>query len=104
MERNLHAGDKWIPGTIIERTRPLSYLVKVAGRQTWKHHIDQLRQMDDSPQQEQLSKRDKGTMITFPPSQTADDTEPVNDEPTPAVADSTPPTHIYPRRIHVPPD
>ena len=32
MERNLCAGDKWIPGTIMERTVhvPLSYLVQVA--------------------------------------------------------------------------
>ena len=27
MVRNLLAGDKWIPGTIMERTGPLSYLV-----------------------------------------------------------------------------
>ena len=43
-------------------------------------------------------------MIRFPPNQTANDTEPVNDEPPPAVADSTPPTLRYPRRVHVPPD
>ena len=70
----------------------------------WKRHIDQLRQMDDSPQQEQPTSRDKQTMICFPPSQTAKDTKPVNDEPTPAVGDSTPPTHRCPRRVHVPPD
>ena len=104
MERNLRTRDKWIPGTIIERTGPSSYLVQVAGGQTWKYHIDQLRQMDDSPQQEQPSNRDKETMISFPPSQTANDTESINDKPTPAVADSTPPTHIYPRRVHVLPD
>ena len=39
-------------------------------------------------------------MIRIPP---ANDTEPVNDDPPPAVADSTP-THTYPRRVHVPPD
>ena len=27
MVRNLCAGDKWMPGTIMERTSPLSYLV-----------------------------------------------------------------------------
>ena len=49
MVRNLRAGDKWVPGTIMERTGPLSYLVQVAGGQMWKRHIDQLRQMNDSP-------------------------------------------------------
>ena len=52
MVRNFCAGDKWIAGTIMERTGPLSYLVQVTGGQMWKRHIDQLRQMDDSPQQE----------------------------------------------------
>ena len=32
----------------------------------WKRHIDQLTQMDDSPQQEQPTNRDKETMIRFP--------------------------------------
>ena len=41
------------------------------------------------------------TMIQFPPNQTANDTEPVNDEPTPTVTDSTPTMHRYPRRVHV---
>ena len=50
MVRNLCAGDKWIPGIIMERAGPLLYLVQVAGGQMWKCHIDQLRQMDDSPQ------------------------------------------------------
>ena len=92
-----------IPGTIMERTGPLSYLVQVAGGQMWKCHIDQLRQIDDSPQQGQPTNRDKETMIHFPPSQTANDTESVNDEPPPTVADATP-IHRYPRRAHVPPD
>ena len=98
MVRNLRVGDKWVPGTIMKRTGPLSYLVQVAGGQMWKRHIDQLRQMDDSLQQEQPT--NKETMIRFPP---ANDTEPVNDKPPPAIADSTP-THRYPRRVHVPPD
>ena len=57
MISNLHPGDKWIPGTIIERTGPLSYLVQVAEGKTWKCHIDHLRQMDDSPQHEQTLKK-----------------------------------------------
>ena len=73
----------------------------------WKRHIDQLRQMDDSPQQQKFTEEthsDKETMIQFPPNQTASDAELVNDEPTPTVTDCTPTTHRYPRRVHVPPD
>ena len=44
------------------------------------------------------------TMIRFPPNQTVNDIEPVNDKPPPAVAESTPLTHRYPRRVHAPPD
>ena len=106
MVRNFCAGDKWVPGTIMERTGPLSYLVQVTGGLMWKRHIDQLRQMDDSPQEKftEETYSDKETMIQFPPNQTANDAEPVNDEPTPTVTDSTPTTHRYPRRVHVPPD
>ena len=104
MVRNLRAGDKWIPGTIMERTGPLLYWVQVTGGQMWKRHIVQLRQMDDSPQQEQPTNSDKETMICFLPNQMANDTEPVNDEPSRAVTDSTPPTHRYLRRVHVLPE
>ena len=64
--------------------------------------------MDDSPQQEKPTEEthsDKETMIQFPtePNQTAaNSVEPVNT--TPTVTDSTPTTHRYPRRVHVPPD
>lgn len=87
MVRNLHPGDKWVPGTIIERTGPLSYVVQVAGGQIWRHHIDHLRQMDDSPQQEQMP--DKGIyndiLIHFPQSETSTSTDPVTDDTTPTV-------------------
>ena len=39
MVHNLRPGDKWVPGTILERTDSLSYLVQVSGGQTWKRHI-----------------------------------------------------------------
>ena len=70
----------------------------------WKSHIAQLRQMDDSPQQEQPTNSDKETMIHFPLNQMANDTEPVNDEPSPAVNDSTASIHRYLRREHVLPE
>ncbi len=51
MARNIRAGQAWIPGTVIQRTGPLSYVVQVAGK-LWKRHIDHLREMGDTPVQE----------------------------------------------------
>ena len=47
--------DAW-PGTIMERTGPLSYLTQVTVGQMWKCHIDQLRLMDVNLQQKQPTK------------------------------------------------
>ena len=49
MVRNLRPGPTWIPGTIIERSGPLSYVVQVKGEQTWKRHIEHLREVGDTP-------------------------------------------------------
>ena len=34
---------------VIERNGPLSYLIKVSGSQWWRCHIDQLREVDNTP-------------------------------------------------------
>ena len=49
MAKSYRAGPGWLPGTVIERNGPLSYLIKVSGGQLWRHHIDQLREVDDTP-------------------------------------------------------
>ena len=49
--RNIRPGQAWIPGTVVERNGPLSYLVQVSGNRLWKRHIDHIREMNDSPQQ-----------------------------------------------------
>ena len=81
--------------------------MQVVEGQTWKCHIDHLKQIDDSPQQEQTTEtasNDKETMIRFP-SQTASSSDSVNEEPTPDVTESTPTTtHRYPQRVRVAPD
>ena len=51
--RNVRPGQSWIPGTVIERNGPLSYLVQVSSDKVWKRHIDHIREMHDSPQQEE---------------------------------------------------
>ena len=50
MARSPPPGVQWVPGTIVQQTGPLSYLVKVSGDRLWRRHIDHLRGMIDSPQ------------------------------------------------------
>ena len=42
MARNYGSGEKWLPGIIIGRQGPVSYLVQTE-RGEWRRHIDQLR-------------------------------------------------------------
>ena len=43
--RNYRPGEDWVPGVIVERRDPHSYMVKVANGQVWHRHIDQLKEM-----------------------------------------------------------
>jgi len=98
MVHDLCPGDKWVPETIIERTGPLSYLVQVSGGQTWKKHIGHLRQMTDSPQEEENFISNKESFMRYPqtivtvPNQLQYQTLLMYH------------TTKYPRRKHVPPD
>ena len=51
--RNLRDGAKWIPGTIIERTGPVSYRVQVSD-QVWRRHTDILLEHSVSSQSESV--------------------------------------------------
>eukprot|EP00731_Ephydatia_muelleri_P034546 Em0065g7a len=42
MSRNLRNGPDWVPGVIVERLGPLTYLVQVSSGAFWKRHVDQL--------------------------------------------------------------
>ena len=65
--RNLRPGQTWIPGTVIERNGPLSHLVQVSSYRVWKRHIDHIREMHDSPQEETpMSSSDRGSKQTLP--------------------------------------
>lgn len=35
---------KWIPGTVVRPTGPLSYVVRVDPGIEWKHHVDDIRE------------------------------------------------------------
>ena len=43
MAKNFRAGAPWLPGTITKRLEPVTYLVRVKNKLTWKCHVDQLR-------------------------------------------------------------
>ena len=48
MVRNLRPGTPWVPGVVVKKLAPLSYLVRV-GDQLWKRHMDHLRGLSDTP-------------------------------------------------------
>lgn len=43
LAKNFLDGDKWIPGVVVERTGPLSYIVQIQTGALWRRHVDQLR-------------------------------------------------------------
>ncbi|XP_031422660.1 uncharacterized protein K02A2.6-like [Clupea harengus] len=49
MARNYTSGAKWVPGTIIAQTGPVSYTVQTAEDRVWKRHTDQLLQGTATP-------------------------------------------------------
>ena len=53
----LRTGLSWIPGTIVGRNGPLSYVVQVKGKQICKRHVDHLREVGDTLVEEQTETR-----------------------------------------------
>ena len=47
--RNFRDGPKWVPGTLIARHGPLSFLVQVGEDVHWRRHVDHLLETVDSP-------------------------------------------------------
>ena len=121
MVRNLRPGPTWIPGTIVGRNGPLSYVVQVKGEQTWKRHVEHLREVGDTPLKEIVDAKSSidPTIIdepeSFPNVESNSTTQPVDTqldspEPTSSQISTTPVTnqsptvsHRYPRRIRGPP-
>eukprot|EP00731_Ephydatia_muelleri_P006059 Em0003g307a len=48
MLRNLRDGPKWVPGVMIGRQGPLSYVVQNTGGKVWKRHVDQIGEVGNS--------------------------------------------------------
>ena len=94
--RNYRPGEDWVPGVIVERRGPHSYLVKVANGQVWHRHIDQLKEMKDSPQEisETLTDIDTQAFETVP-----------TELPIPSTTDTaTSQQPHYPKRNRKPPE
>ena len=61
---NLRDGPKWLPGTIIKRTGPISYRVQV-GDQLWRCHTDQLLSSLTIPAESSVEKSQVATDRDF---------------------------------------
>ena len=113
MARNFRPGSKWVPGVIVERQGPLSYLVKVQSGDHWKRHVDHLRERNAASETQSsdqpLPESDLDVVVHLPP------TPPVVPQPSVVVdappaappllsGDGTqPPPPRYPMRIRQPP-
>ena len=47
MLRNLCDGPKWVPGVVVGRQGPLSYVVQTTGGEVWKRQVDQIGEVGD---------------------------------------------------------
>ena len=110
--REFSAGDRvlvkdksdWIPGAIIQRLGPLSYLVKLGDGRTWRRHIELMKLIPES---------DSSTdFYSFSPSQTEKSSESAGAPKTEQSSDtnelsdnsSLNPTPCYPLRVCRPPE
>ena len=119
MARNLRTGPKWVPGVILERTGPLSYVIETTDKQIWRRHVDQLKALGDGVCEEDT--RDDSEMY---PTSAVDPTQATtaeeNPEPElskavqtevdssgtsqPSVGESLVPVSRYPTHTRKPPD
>lgn len=103
--RNLRPGPKYVPGVIVERVGPLSYLVSVQDGVTWRRHVDHLKPL--APSAEGDKPPDNTVDLDLP----SDDQEfiPCSSNPdtdsqvptaadTPAATAESPPARSYPSR------
>ena len=100
--RNLRDGPKWVSGTVIEQTGPVSYRVQVSD-QIWRRHIDQIL---DYSSRSQTNDGSEVESFYTPPSTTPNaDSQPsqTNTGHT-ALPTGSGELHRYPRRERRPPD
>ena len=121
MARNLTPGPKWIPGVIVERAGPLSYVIETEDKQIWRRHVDQLKELGDGVE---MDNRADDLELSYPPSTpvandevtdtvgSVDPVEPPQAEPEAvspdtsqlSIGESLVPMSRYPTRVRKPPD
>ena len=85
----LHKGP-WLPGKVLERIGPCSYLIQLEDGRQWRRHIDHLKLLDSAVSDE---------MTTYPTSLPTESSTPTAT----ASLDTTPvPEPRYPRRVRKP--
>ena len=110
--REFSAGDRvlvkdksdWIPGAIIQRLGPLSYLVKLGDGRTWRRHIELMKLIPESD-----SSTDFYSLLPSPtetPSESAGTSETEQSEDTNELPDNPllEPIPRYPSGVRRPPD
>ena len=107
MAKNLRPGPAWIPGVIIQRLGPLSYLVEVEGDVKWKRHVDQVKERSDTPTSSDDSSEDE-LVADFPVNPGTGNLQLAQPATTTTPLGTHNPTESlephYPRRDHRPPD
>ena len=85
----LHKG-LWLPGKVLERFGPCSYLIQLEDGRQWRRHINHLKLLDSAVSDE---------MTTYPTSLPTESSTPTAT----ALLDTTPvPEPRYPRRVRKP--
>ena len=55
MAKNFHPGREYLPGVVVWRLGPLTFLVEVKDGLMWRHHVDHQNPLQESPSSESTS-------------------------------------------------
>ena len=55
MARNFRPGREYLPGVVVQRLGPLTFLVEVKDGLLWRRHVDHLKPLQESPSTESTS-------------------------------------------------
>jgi len=68
MTRDFYNGGRWIPGTVIDQTGPVSYRIRVQGGRIWRRHIDHMLEATDDGIHSKQSQQNTSTAWNTMPS------------------------------------
>jgi len=105
---------RWVPGTVVERLGPISYLIRVHNQELWRRHVDHIRDGVELPHSTECSpSQEDGAFLSVPfpstsevPSEPEDSNTTTSDrEPDVQNSSSTEQTEPrYPSRVRRRPD